>query len=313
VRPFCGNLERDVIKGFSQFACGPKRRSKTVSLPIALILSSLVQSVACDCAECRAQPQLVREEIHKQSRHTRAETDSFSVFSYDSTWSAAEVGKLAQERRAAIYEHWKGKDLPESWQPKCVLVLHVSRSSYLAAVGRGGERSLGSSLLDVRQGVCRSRRIDLLTDDANRISALPHELTHVILSDIFSGDRLPRWLDEGIAILADSHDKQLRHAQDWNQAKAQGTAYSAGGLMGLEDYPRPAQFPAFYGGSASLTALLARRGESTKLLQFARQSLKVGCDQALREVYDIRGVAELETIWRQSEETSAYSLAKAAP
>jgi len=220
------------------------------------------------------------------------------------------VAKLAEERRTAIYEHWRGQDKPGEWEPKCVLVLHLSRQAYSAAVGRGSERTLGSSLLNVKQGVCRARRIDLLTDGNNRITALGHELTHVVISDIFKGQHLPRWLDEGIAILADAHEKQLRHADDWNQAKAQGTTYSLAGLVGAETYPSQSQFPAFYGGSASLTALLARRGNSTKLLRFAEISQKLGYDTALRDVYKIEGLVELERIWRQSDEQVAYSVAQ---
>lgn len=282
-------------------------------LPIAFLLASTAQSAVCGCDECRAtNAEVVKRPLNKQTLLTRAETVSFSIFSYDSFWPAADLGKFAEERRSAIFEHWRGKNAPDAWKPKCVLVLHSSRQRYLAAVGRGGERTLGSSLLDVKEGVCRSRRIDLLTDGNNKITALPHELTHVVVSDIFRGQHLPRWLDEGIAILADSHEKQLRHAEDWNNTKAQGTAFSVGGLVGLETYPPPSQFPAFYGGSASLTAFLARRGDSTKLLRFAELSLEHGYDQALRDVYQIQGLAELERLWQRSEDTAAYSLAQIA-
>lgn len=282
-------------------------------LPIAFLIAWVAPSAACGCKECKAaDAEVVQRPLNKQTLLTRAETESFSIHSYDSTWPAADVGKLAEERKSAIYEHWRGKEAPIAWKPKCVLVLHLSRQGYLAAVGRGGERTLGSSLLEVREGVCRSRRVDLLTDGSNKITALPHELTHVVISDIFRGKRLPQWLDEGIAILADAHEKQLRHAQDWRQAKAQGRGFSVGGLVGLENYPPESQFPAFYGGSASLTALLARRGDSTRLLKFAELSLEHGYDQALRDVYQIQGLAELERLWRESEETVAYSLAHVA-
>jgi hypothetical protein len=284
-----------------------------VSLPLAFLIASAFPTVACGCDECRAADvAAVNRPLTKRTLLTKAETEDFDVYSYDSSWPAAEVGKLAEDRRTAIYQHWRGKDVLNPWTPKCVLVLHSSRQSYLTEVGRGGERTLGSSLLDVQKGVCRSRRIDLLTDASNKITALSHELTHIVISDIFRGQRLPQWLDEGIAILADAHEKQLRHAEDWSQAKARGTAFSVGGLVGLETYPPPSQFPAFYGGSASLTALLARRGDSTRLLKFVEASIEVGYDKALRDVYQIEGLAELEQIWRQSEETAAYSLPQVA-
>ena len=285
---------------------------KWLPLPFALLLVSVAHAATCDCSECRkAEAAAVTRPVVKRTVLTEAQTENFSVYSYDSTWLATDVGKLAEQRRAAIYEHWRGQDAAPSWNPKCVLVLHSSRQSYLAVVGRGGERTLGSSLLDVQRGTCRARRIDLLADKNNQITALAHELTHVVISDIFRGRRLPQWLDEGIAILADSHEKQLRHAEDWKEAKAAGTTFTAVGLANLEGYPAPSQFPAFYGGSASLTAFLARRGDSTKLLKFAELSLAGGYDKALRDAYQIEGLAELERLWRQSEAMDVYSVAQA--
>lgn len=278
---------------------------------IAFLLITVVPAETCRCQECQIEKtEASKRQPTNQPLLTRAQTQNFDVYSYNSSWPAADVAKLAEERRTTIFEHWRGKDSPGEWEPKCVLVLHLSRQSYSAAVGRGGERTLGSSLLNVKQGVCRARRIDLLTDGNNRITALGHELTHAVISDIFKGQHLPRWLDEGIAILADAHEKQLRHADDWKQAKAQGTAFSLAGLVGAETYPSQSQFPAFYGGSASLTAFLARRGDSTKLLKFAEVTQKLGYDKALCEVYEIDGLVELERIWRQSEERAAYSLAQ---
>lgn len=281
-------------------------------LPMLFLIASAPWS-ACECDECRADnADAAKRPLTKQSLLTWADTENFSIYSYDSSWPAADIGKLAEERRSALYQHWKGGDAPEIWRPRCLLVLHASRKSYLAAVGRGGERTLGSSFLVVHEGACRSRRIDLLADGSNRISALSHELTHVIISDIFRGKRLPCWLDEGIAILADAHEKQLRHTRDWDQARVQGTAFSVGSLVALESYPPVSQFAIFYGGSASLTALLARRGDSTQLLKFAELSLEHGYDQALRDVYQIQGIAELERLWRQSNDAGAYSFAQVA-
>jgi hypothetical protein len=287
------------------------RRVQIVLPTIVLIVAAVVPAATCECRECRDDAAAsAKRRPAQQSQLTRSQTHNFDVYSYNAAWPATEVANLAEKKRSAIYEHWKGGVQAGEWQPKCVLVLHQTRQSYSGAVGRGSERTLGSSLLKVQQGVCRARRIDLIANEQNQPTALGHELTHVVISDIFQGQHLPRWLDEGIAILADSHEKQLRHADDWKQAQAGGTAFSLAGLVGLENYPAPSQFPAFYGGSASLTALLARRGDSTKLLEFAALSQSEGYDKALREVYQIAGLAQLDRIWRQSDEGGAYSLAQ---
>ena len=52
------------------------------------------------------------------------------------------------------------------------------------------------------------------------MTALPHELTHLILADRFSPRQVPRWSDEGMAVLADPAEKQRLHLRDLRQALA---------------------------------------------------------------------------------------------
>ena len=57
--------------------------------------------------------------------------------------------------------------------------------------------------------------------------------------------------------------------------------------------------PAFYGQSASLTAFLAHRDDPAKFLEFLRRALDGGYDAALKQVYAIDHVGELERLWRE--------------
>ena len=68
-------------------------------------------------------------------------------------------------------------------------------------------------------------------------AALPHELTHVILADCFVGRLVPRWIDEGAALLADPAEKQLRHKAEMAGALADRSAFRVVELLTLEDYP----------------------------------------------------------------------------
>ena len=45
-------------------------------------------------------------------------------------------------------------------------------------------------------------------------------MTHVVLADLLNGRQPPRWADEGMAILADTRDKQLLHERDLTAAVA---------------------------------------------------------------------------------------------
>ncbi len=79
----------------------------------------------------------------------------------------------------------------------------------------------------------------------------------------------PRWLDEGIALLADSAEKQRLHARDLADAQSRRLTFRAVELMNLDRYPHASRVPAFYAQSASLTGFLARQGKPSLLLEFA--------------------------------------------
>ena len=50
---------------------------------------------------------------------------------------------------------------------------------------------------------------DLRADHPQLLTAiLPHEVTHVVLADLFTVQQIPRWADEGIAVLAEPRAEQ---------------------------------------------------------------------------------------------------------
>ena len=47
-------------------------------------------------------------------------------------------------------------------------------------------------------------RTNLRADHPQVLTAiLPHEVTHVVLADLFTTQQIPRWADEGMAVLAE--------------------------------------------------------------------------------------------------------------
>jgi hypothetical protein len=176
------------------------------------------------------------------------------------------------------------------------VVVHGTRTSYLAAVGRGGAQSEGTSWIEFGPTGLKARRIDVLAEGNEGLSPLPHEMTHVLLAGLL-GCQPPRWIDEGVAILADSPEKQTLHYRDLREGLQQRHAFRCGELMTLDDYPAPHRVPAFYGQSASLVTFLAKRDTPARFLAFTERAMSGGYDRALREVYEIDGVAELERLW----------------
>jgi hypothetical protein len=202
--------------------------------------------------------------------------------------------------RHALCAKWCGADATEEWNPKCQLVLYSSKQSYVAVVGRGGERTVGSSVVHVEKGCVESRRIDLLGGQTDFLTAaLPHELTHVILRERFIRTKLPRWADEGLAILADTKAKQGRHFKDLQDAIAGRTTFNVASLLAMDDYPRSDRFGAFYGQSASLAEFLVNRKSPATFIEFIERADSDGYDKALRQCYGFSGLADLDRQWRQ--------------
>jgi len=224
---------------------------------------------------------------------------SFAVQTFPGGPSAEDVGAHCEALRRKWHAKWLvGQDCAQ-WQPPCEIVVHRHRSSYQQAVGRAGAATSGSSLVRRTQEQQVSRRIDLLVAADNVLPALPHELVHVILADIFPDGFPPLWVDEGLAMLSDTSAKQNRHWRDCHHAVNVGTALPLRELLHLDRPPSPAQFPAVYGQSLSLARFFAQRGQPEQMLAFVHHARRAGYVEALKEIYDLDGFHELETAWRR--------------
>ena len=149
------------------------------------------------------------------------------------------------------------------------------------------------------------------------ISALPHELTHVVLADRFATRQIPRWADEGMAILSEPAAKQAIRRSAMQRALTRAPRYAAGELVSLAEYPSSDRRDAFYGQSASLVAYLIERESPARFLEFLQLGQKQGFEQALTEIYKFRSLGELDAHWRpqliergQSAELFAARIAK---
>jgi hypothetical protein len=152
-------------------------------------------------------------------------------------------------------------------------------------------------MIDSKNGRITTRRIDLLVDSQGMISALGHELTHVVIADVFPESRPPAWVNEGAAVLADAAAKQELHKRDLDISVRRQTAFHCAELLQLASYPAPQRIPTFYGQSASLIAFLSDIGGSEKLLPFVKDATNGGYDLALHKHYGIQSIAELQQRW----------------
>jgi hypothetical protein len=194
------------------------------------------------------------------------------------------------------------------WNPKCDIVLHPTDNAYFLEVGSGGRNTVASSLVDRKLGRVVLRRIDVRSTQAHwQASALAHEFTHLVLADRFAGP-LPRWADEGAAILSDPHEKRSRHLHDLKNAVSSQSEFRVLEIMMLTDYPPIQRWGTFYGQSASLVEYLVSEGGEEQFIRFLETTLDLGYERALQQVYHI-GILELERRWRDRLRNPIGSLA----
>lgn len=235
-----------------------------------------------------------------------AETANFRIHSYRNGPSAAELAERAEGMRTELQTVWLDGEADTAWRPRCEIVLHPTRAKYQQAVG-GGAQTWGSSFIRYQRGQMETRRIDLLVRANGTMSALPHELTHVVLADRFEGRQPPRWVDEGVATLADSHEKRKLHHRDCQHALHSGTALRVMELLSLERFTSAEQVPAFYGQSLVLVRFLASRDDLDTIIDFAETAMDDGYDRALQTHYGIDSVAALERQWHAYAKTATHS------
>jgi hypothetical protein len=263
---------------------------------IACSLAAFSAAPGCGAETCGSGQQAVAS---MDGTQWQAASTSFVVRNYHPSHDARQVADYCERWRAKLQRYWCAAER-DPWTCKCEVIVHYGSRSYLAAVGAGATQTFGSSLIQFGKDRQVSRRlIDFRGDSPHGIAAVSHEMTHVILADLLDGRQPPRWADEGMAILADTHEKQMLHERDLTQRLAQGVAFRVAELMTLDTYPAPARVPAFYGQSASLTACLAKRDDPAKFVEFLRRSLDSGYDRALRDVYHLGNVAQLERLWQE--------------
>ena len=224
-------------------------------------------------------------------------SNHFDVRSYSNGPSAKSVLQLCETVRAELQRVWQADSKCEKWEPRCEIVLHPNRQSYQNVVA-GDFSSFGSSLIQLDAGKIVARRIDLLVDQDGSLSALPHELTHVVLADHFKGRQPPLWMDEGIAMLADTREKQLLHQRDCIEAMTTGRAIPLKDLMQLEQFSSAEQVPAFYGQSLTLVRMLSEQGKPQTVVHFTIDALDLGVERALQKHYAIQNLHELEKRWK---------------
>jgi hypothetical protein len=216
---------------------------------------------------------------------------------------AEQVSKWAEYYRKQKAEQWLGRQMPD-WPTPCPLHVKVTQS------GASGATSFNFS----NGGVWQTMEIE---GPLERLiySVLPHEVTHTVFAHYF-GAPVPRWADEGGAVLSEDDVERNRHDSMVRQIYHAGGALRLATLFSLKDYPRdPRDIGALYAQGYSLSEFLVGMSNRQTFLSFVAHGMQpnYGWDNAVRTYYRFQSVSELEQAWVNSLRSPRKSPASAAP
>ena len=225
------------------------------------------------------------------------ETPNFRVFHHDARVAKA-AGDAAESVRATQASGWASPAAQRQWTPLCDLYLYPSGKVF-AWETKQPENSPGFSTMTCNGNQVVSRRINLRADHPLLLTAiLPHEVTHVVLADLFTEQQIPRWADEGLAVLAEPHAEQATRAAELQEPLEAGRVFDLSKLMAM-DYPAAKDWSLYYAQSVSMTRFLVEQGSPEKFVQFVQNAQRDGTERALRGTYGIGGFAELQDKWTE--------------
>jgi hypothetical protein len=227
-----------------------------------------------------------------------AETEHFQLFHQHSSTLAESVLRTAERTYAVQHRKWFGV-LSANWDAKCRICLYASGEGYSQATGAPGNTAGGHTDIQLDDGRVLSRTIHLHGDrEALLLGVLPHEVTHAVLAGHFGGERVPRWADEGMAILAETKSRielHLRYLPRWRDDEL---LFSMRDLIGMRDYPEPRSIGAFYAQSVSLVAFLTHEKGAERFADFVRDGERDSYSASLRRHYGWT-FAELDRRWQR--------------
>ncbi len=223
------------------------------------------------------------------------ESANFRVFHTNPTL-AEKVVQVAEATRRDQTKRWTGSLPTAPWQPRCEVYLYPTAGQYAQMTGQPAD-SPGFSTMGMNDGQIISRRVNLRTDHDGLLGAvLPHEVTHVILADFFTEEQIPRWADEGMAVLTEPVAEQKRRAADLVEPLGRNLLFPIETLMKM-DYPDNRYWSLYYAQSVSLTRFLVDQGTPAQLVQFLQGARTKGFEAELRRIYKIDGFNDLQARW----------------
>ncbi len=186
------------------------------------------------------------------------QTTNFEVTA-DSPTVAKAIAEEAEKCRTTLAKSWLKQPL-EDWPETCRIKVSTRRT--------GGS---GWTSYETRGGKTLRVGIELEGPPERLLEyVLPHELTHAVLV-LALQETMPRWADEGAAMLSESQSQKHRQKLLARQLIQTGDMIPVRQLFQMADYPPgKSGLHAFYAQSQTLTEFLISRGGHAQFLEFVK-------------------------------------------
>lgn len=198
---------------------------------------------------------------------------------------ARQVGEYAEHFRRVKALEWLGYELPP-WGQSCTIEVRITHG------GAGGATSFA---FDRGQILSQQMTVE---GNLERIlnSVVPHEVTHTIFAARFRRP-LPRWADEGGAVLSEDYQELARHDLLVRQLINQGRMIPLTRLFVLTEYPRDVM--ALYAQGFSIANFVVSMIGKQRYLDFVEDGQVYGWEFACQRHLHYRAIPQLEDAWIQ--------------
>jgi len=231
----------------------------------------------------------VVEERSYAPRWIVSESANFKLFHKNSIW-AIEVLKQAEKARKAVYLKWLRVSAPTDWFLKCEIYLYPSAWEYNQATGMSIHTPGHADIKTVKGNAAQvqSRRIDLREDLPYMLySVLPHEVTHVTLAGNFGQNPLPRWADEGLAMLSETYEQIGKHLDPLLTAYQSKAVFLFSDFLSSDLYPESSRLPVFYAQSVAAVQYLTLQRGTSALIRFLQEANQSSFIKSLKNHYGL--------------------------
>jgi hypothetical protein len=223
------------------------------------------------------------------------ETSSFRVKYSKNKSVAEEVAKVAETARTDLFKKWSGPPGGD-WTPKCEIVIHTTITEFTEATQL---TATGRAEVKLTNGAPTARRIDLRADDETLTTvALPRELTHVILADLYPNQAPPKWAEVGMAVLSTSEVEVSRYLQTARKFARDGDLLPVEKILSATEVPAKS-VTGFHVESVALVDYLVRWKGEKAFTAFVRDTLRYGNETALKRQYGFSNTRALEDGWKR--------------